>query len=382
MNKLIPFLTIVILADSCSSGSQDGVELTKKIRLRDSCLAVVDRLNDQIRGLNKEIAELDTTRKNNHRERVVSTKKLTRGTFWHYFEVQGTVQADKNILIAPETAGVVKKIKVVEGQRVRAGQTLMILDADVIQQSINEIKTMMDLANDLFERQQKLWDQKIGSEVQYLEAKNKKESLQNKLSTLQAQLDKAYIKAPEDGIIDEIIPKIGEMASPPIPVIRLVDLSKVYIKSDVSENYIKAVKKGASVIVQFPSLDEELEARITQVGNFINPNNRTFKIRINLENPDNLFKPNLLAVIKIKDFEQDSVIAVPSPYILADAGGKEYVFIIDREGDKKRAKKVFVESGLSYKGETMMKKGLNGNEELITEGSRTVTDKEIVSIKN
>ena len=380
--KLIPFVIIAFIIGFYNSCKHSGEELAEKIRLRDSCQAVVDELNIRIKEFNEEITELDTASGNNKRERVVSTKKLTRETFWHFFEVQGVVEADKNILITPEIPGIVKQIKVTEGQRVSSGQTLIVLATDVIWQNINEVKTQSELANDLFKRQQRLWDQKIGSELQYLEAKNKKESLENKLKTLRSQLDKATIKAPANGIIDEINPKTGELASPAMPVIRLVDLSRVYIKSDVSEKYIKAVKKGAEVLVQFPSLDEEVDATITQVGNFINPNNRTFKIKINLENPGNLYKPNLLAVIKIKDFEKDSVVSVPNAYILADAGGSEYVFIIDKDGAKSRAKKVFVESGLSYKGQTMVKKGLDGSEELITEGSRSVTDREIVVVKN
>jgi len=382
MNKiiLIQIVSLTFLIGACGSGSESN--LAKKIALRDSCQAVVDDLNSQIKDLNDEITELDSTLKKNKRIKVVSTKKLSAGKFFHFFEVHGAVEADKNILITPEMQGVVRQIKVVEGQKVSAGQTLMILDTDVIQKNVNEVKVQFSHANDLFNRQQKLWDQQIGSEVQYLEAKNRKESLENRLKALQAQLDQANIKAPETGVIDEILPKIGEMASPQMPVIRLVDLSKVYIKSDVSENYIKAVQKGATVLVKFPSLDEEVEAKITQVGNFINPNNRTFKIKIALDNSNNLYKPNLLAVIQIKDFEKDSVISVPSSFILADAGGKEYVYVVDKEGNKNRAKKVFVETGLAYQGATMMKKGLYGNEELITEGSRSVTDKEIVEIKN
>lgn len=378
--KLISFVIIAFILYSC--GRKSGEGLAEKIRLRDSCQTVVDELNIRIKELNEEIIELDTASGNYKRERVVSTKKLTRETFWHFFEVQGVVEADKNILITPEISGIVKQIKVTEGQHVSSGQTLIILNTGVFLQNINEVKTQLELANDLFKRQQRLWDQKIGSEVQYLEAKNKKESLENKLKTLRSQLDKAYIKAPASGIIDEIIPKTGELASPAKPVIRLVDLSMVYIKSDVSEKYIKAVRKGAKVLVQFPSLDEEVDATITQVGNFINPNNRTFKIKINLKNPGNLYKPNLLAVIKIKDFEKDSVVSVPNAYILADARGSAYVFIIEKDGVKNRAKKVFVEPGLSYKGQTMVKKGLSGNEELITEGSRSVTDREIVIVKN
>jgi len=380
--KLIPFVITVFILGSCGGSSKSGERLAEKIRLRDSCQVLVDELNIRIKELNEEITELDTTSGSNKRERVVSTKKLTRETFWHFFEVQGVVEADKNILITPEIPGIVKQIKVTEGQHVNPGQILIILATDIIRENINEVNTQLELANDLFKRQQRLWDQKIGSEVQYLEAKNKKKSLENKLKTLRSQLDKAYIKAPASGIIDEIIPKTGELASPSMPVIRLVDLSTVYIRSDVSEKYIKAVRKGAKVLVQFPSLDEEVEATITQVGNFINPNNRTFKIKINLENPGNFKKPNLLAVIKIKDFEKDSVVSVPNAYLLADARGLAYVFIIEKDGAKNRAKKVFVESGLSYKGQTMVRKGLSGSEELITEGSRSVTDREIVVVKN
>ena len=379
MNLMV--MAIALFMISCEPTGNSG-ELSKKIHLRDSCQAVVDELGVRIKELNEEISELDTTTNKNKRETFVSTLKVDLNTFQHFFEVQGVVEAERNIMVTAEIPGLIKQINVEEGQTVSKGQTMVILDTEVMERNIEEINTAYELAGDIFKKQESLWNQKIGSEIQYLEAKNGKEALENKLKTLRTQLEKAYIAAPANGVIDEIFSKTGEMATPPFPVLRLVNLSRMYIKSDVSENYYSKVKKGDPVIVKFPSLDEETVAEIIQIGSYINPDNRTFKIKIALENPSGTFIPNLLAIIRIMDFQKDSVVAIPGSYILADSQGEEYVYIIEERVNSVRARKIFVETGPSYAGKTMIKKGLMGNEELITEGARIVSDKEMVTVIN
>ena len=380
MRHTIKIALASIMVFGCGQESNENKELSKTIQKRDSIQTQIDSLKGEVRLLDNEIAELDPEQKKYRREIFVSAEKVTPAKFEHYFQVHGTIAAENNILITPEIPGTIENIRVKEGESVKAGQTLISLDTEVIDGSISEANTALDLAKDIYERQQKLWEQKIGSEIQLLEAKNRKESLEQRVKTLKAQREKSTITAPSAGTIDEILPRIGEMISPAMPVLRMVNLSSVYIKSDISENYLKSIAKNDPVEIEFPSLDIKTEAKINQVGNFINPENRTFKIRIDIENNLKLYKPNLLAIISIRDFEKDSAITVPSEYIMADANAKQYVFVVAEENKTKRAKKTYIESGPSHNGQTLITKGLKGGELLITEGARSVTDKEVVTI--
>ena len=382
MKKLIGGLSITILLGACGAGDGSG-ELAKKVTLRDSLQLVAKDLDAQIKKLNQQIAELDTNIIKNKRQVMVNTMEVRRTSFQHFFQVQGVVEADKNILISPEMAGVIQSIQVEEGQQVSQGQVLLSLDTDIIQRNIDEVKTALELAEEFYTRQQKLWEQKIGSEMQYLEAKSRKESLDKKLKTLQTQLAKAVITAPASGMIDEIMPKRGEMVMPGFPLIRLVNLSEVYLKAEVSENYHRYVSKGKNVEVIFPSLKDTVKSKISRVGNYINPDSRTFKINVDLKNPDEMFKPNLLAVIKVNDFEDTAAVVVPSTFLLASSSGKEYVYVIRKEEGKTRARQVSVQSGLSYQGYTMITGGdLKEGEMLITEGARSISEGEEVHVKN
>ena len=380
MKHTISMALASILIFGCGQGTNKNKELSTTIHKRDSIQTQIDSLKGELRLLDNAIAEIDPEQKKYRREIFVSTQKITPSQFEHYFQAHGTVAAENNILITPEMPGTIKSIHVKEGEAVKSGQMLISLNTDIIDGSINEANTALDLAKDIYKRQEKLWAKEIGSEIQLLEAKNRKESLEQRLKTLSAQREKSIITAPSTGTIDEILPRIGEMVSPAMPVLRMVNLSSVYIKSDISENYLKSIQKEDPVQIEFPSLDINTEAKINQVGNFINPENRTFKIRVEIENNEKLYKPNLLAIISIRDFQQDSAIAVPSEYIMADANAKQYVFIVFEENKTTRAKKTYIETGPTHNGQTLIINGLKENDLLITEGARSVTDNEIVTI--
>ena len=380
MKQKIGMALASIMIFGCGQRTTENQDLSTAIQKRDSIQTQIDSLKGEVRILDNTIADIDPEQKKYHREIFVSTERIAPEKFEHYFQAHGIIAAENNILITPEIPGTIKYIRTKEGENVKAGQVLMSMDTEVIDGSINEAKTALDLAKDIYERQEKLWEQKIGSEIQLLEAKNRKEALEQRLKTLMAQREKSNITAPSARTIDEILPRIGEMVSPAMPVLRMVNLSNVYIKSDISENYLKSIQKNDPVEIEFPSLETTTKAKINQVGNYINPENRTFKIRIDIENNLKLYKPNLLAIISIRDFEKDSAITVPSEYIMADANAKQYVFIVAEENKTTRARKTYIESGPSHNGKTLIIEGLNGDELLITEGARSVTDKEIVTI--
>ncbi|GAB5538651.1 MAG: efflux RND transporter periplasmic adaptor subunit [Salibacteraceae bacterium] len=308
----------------------------------------------------------------------VTTINLTPTDFSHYFTVQGVVEATQNAQLFPEVAGRITSIPVSEGDKVSKGQTLMTLDNRVVSNQISEIKSRLNLAKTVFEKQKTLWDQEIGSEIQYLEAKNNYESLQRNLETVQAQQSMYVVSAPFSGIVDEIIPKVGEMANPAMPAFRLINMDDVYVKADVTERYLDKIKAGDSVRVFFPSLNHETMTTIKRLGNFINPNNRTFKIKMELPNEERKLRPNLLAEISVRDYHVKGAVTIPTDLVQLTPTGQEFVYTIE-EGI---AKKKEITTGVSHDGMIEISSGLTGSEVLINKGARSIKDGDQVEIRS
>ncbi|NJO01633.1 MAG: efflux RND transporter periplasmic adaptor subunit [Bacteroidia bacterium] len=285
----------------------------------------VEKLNAEIAVLEKEIASVDPDFvKKEDNTVLVTTLAIKPQTFTSYIEVQGEVESDRNVVITSEINGVVRRVHVSEGQAVAAGQLLISQDSEVIRRSIDEVKTSMELAETIFERQSRLWEQKIGTEIQYLEAKNNVERLKRQLQTLQAQQNQANITAPFAGVVDEIVIRQGQNAGPGSELLRLVSSGVVNVVADVSEEYLSKVNVGDRVTVEFPSLEMSTEAPITLIGQTINPDNRTFRIEIAMANPSNRLKPDLLARVKIKEFQQPDALVIPVSLIQRDKIGDLY----------------------------------------------------------
>jgi len=337
----------------------------------------IDSLNKQLKIVENQLLKLDTTKKLH----VVTILPVKNEIFKHYIEIQGVVQADKNIEIRPEMGGTVTAIYVKEGQHVSAGQTLIQLDDIAIKNSIAELTTQLNLAKTTFDRQERLWNQKIGSEMQYLQAKAQKESLENNLASLKTQAKKMKISAPFSGIVDEVFPRIGELTSPQTPTVRLLNLDNVYIEADVTETYLPVVKIGTETILNFPSIGKEVESKIAQIGNYINPDNRSFKARINISNKDNTIKPNLLADLKIVDFKQEGLV-IPSTLVQKDQKGNNYVFTLKTENNENIVIKKLVTISKEYNNEVFITEGLEANDTLVDKGARIVKAGDIVKVKN
>ena len=256
---------------------------------------------------------------------TVTSFKAEVKDFNHYIEVQGTVKADQSIDLHAEMGGTVTAILTKEGSSASKGQILATLDSAVIDNSVLQLETQLALATTTFERQARLWDQNIGSEIQFLQAKAQKEGLENNMKSLKAQARKMKIIAPFSGTLIKFLRKQGSLRSPQAPFLRLVNLNNVYVESEVTETYLNSIKKGTKVLLNFTSIDKSLEASISQVGNFINPNNRSFKTRIDLKNTNNELKANLLADIKINDFNANGIV-IPSRIVQKDRDNK-HLFI-------------------------------------------------------
>lgn len=374
MKNLIPlFIAAVIVA---CSGPAENVQLKVLHEKRDSLKEEQKKLAFQVTEVELAIAKFDTTKKLTK----VTRYQVSPSHFAHYFELYGNVESDESINILPETQGEIKSIKVQEGQKVNKGDVLMTINTEILQKNRAQLKTNLELATEIYNRQKRLWDKKIGSEVNFLQVKANKESLENQIDALDSQIKLATVTAPFAGTVDEIFPKIGEMATPGMPLARLVNLNKVYIKTDVSENYLAHVKTGTDVHVSFPSLKKEIDTKIAFTGKYINPSNRTFVARIDIQNGESNIMPNLLAKLKVKDFENDSAIVIPSNLIQQSASGEDFTYVLESKGSTNVVRKQVLKTGMSYMGKTMITEGLNGDESLISKGARSVKDGQFVEI--
>ena len=374
--KKIAIIMLVIAMVSCTQ-KDDKESIKKQIA---ELKTTVAETNQKIKELQKKLdADSDSTA--NEQGVPVKLLEIKSMPFQHFFEANGRVEAENDAFISPEMNGQIKKIYVKEGQRVKKGKVLLKLNTKLIESSIEEVKTGLDLAKDIYEKQKQLWDQGIGTEVQYLKSKNAKESLEKKLVTLRAQMDMSVIKAPFSGIVDDIFLKEGEMAAPGMQVIQMIDLSNMYISADVSENYISKIKMGDTVLINFPSYpDLKLKAPVTRISNTINIQNRTFKIKLKVDNPDEILKPNILAVLKIKDFSTDSALVIPSIIMKQDTKG--YFIYRAIKNSKLIAEKTYIKPGISYGNQTSIEQGINEGDKVVIEGYNMVTNgSEIIEIK-
>ncbi|MBL7861873.1 MAG: efflux RND transporter periplasmic adaptor subunit [Cyclobacteriaceae bacterium] len=370
MKNLYVLLILFVLAACGNPEADSGLEAKKKEL--ESARNEMISLKEKIGTLEKEIVAMDPTFARNNNAVLISTWTLEAKPFAHFVDVRGAVESRKNVSLSAMTGGKVDQVYVREGQSVTAGQVLVSLEADILNSTIAELKTSLELATTIYEKQEKLWAQKIGSEVQYLQAKNNKESLEKRLEVAKAQLDQTMVKAPFSGTIDRVDALVGEMASPGIPLVRMVNPNDMYVKADVSEDFIGKLKAGDGVEIFFPAFDKKIKSTILSVGQVINAENRTFRVEARLENEVNA-KPNQVVVISVRDYVNPKVFQIPTKILQRDSEG-QYVFRIENQENTPVAKKVYVEPGLSYDGLTEILKGLTGTEQLVYEGFREVTE--------
>jgi membrane fusion protein, multidrug efflux system len=313
----------------------------------------------------------------------VSVSTLSKAPFEHFIEVQGRIDGNENIAVSPRSPGVVTKIFVKEGDHVRKGQLLAELDADVAKQNLKDLQTQLAFTSDMFERQKALWDQKIGSEAQYLDMKNKKESVENKIAALKEQINMSNITSPIDGTVEDIPIKVGQMASAsnPQPAFRIINFTRAKAVADVGEAYSAKINTGDQVKIFLPDYNEELQERVTFASKFINPTNRTFNVEIELPSNDRVFRANMIAVIRIKDYSNPSTISIPQNYIQSSKDEGLYAFIAKEENGKKIAKKIFIKAGVTYNGLTEITDGLNDGDKIITAGYKDLYDGQVIDYK-
>jgi RND family efflux transporter MFP subunit len=329
----------------------------------------------ELSQLEEKIKALENELEDNKTEEVVriSVAELDTQLFEHYIEVTGEVEADLNVNVSPESAGVIETVYAKEGQRVSSGQVLGKLKTDALKRSLEELKIQLDLAESNFQRQKNLWDQNIGSEMQFLQARTNKESLEKRIDGLNEQIKMSEIKSPVNGIVDIVYQEKGEIGGPQVPFAKVLNIDRVKIYADVSESYLTKVDEGQMVNVNFPAINRETKAPITRIGNTIDPNNRTFRIRIDMKNPDRMIKPNLVSVIRIRDYVSENAIVIPSLYIKEDFKG-DYTYIVEKLNGAERAQKVYLKTGMTNNNRTEVLEGLSAGMKIISEGHTQVVD--------
>ncbi|MCB0537259.1 MAG: efflux RND transporter periplasmic adaptor subunit [Bacteroidetes bacterium] len=375
--NLLYIIAVVLLLASCGGKKTDLDKLNKQ---KDKLTSKIKKLEGKLTTVENQIAELDTTKQENILE-LVNVEELKKTTFKHYIEAQGKTYSENNITITTDMGGLVKAIYVQEGQRVSKGQTLIQLDNSVVLNQIAELETALTLAKDVYDKRKRLWDQNIGSEIEFLQAKNNYESLINKKATANTQLSKLAIKAPINGYIDAVSLKLGEMAAPGYPAATIVNNTDMEVKIDLPEAYLGKVKVGDEILVDVPTLNTTKEAKVSAVGQTVNQFNRAFQITAKVDNKENDLKPNMLVEVKFLSKTFDNVIVIPAKFLQESAKGF-FVFTakVDNATGVATAHKINIEISDTYNGEVVVDKGLNAGDLLIKEGFRYVLDQQEIEL--
>ena len=334
-------------------------------------------LNTKIKTLESEVTKLDPKKAEIARVKDVTVAPVSSSTFRHYVELQGTIDAKNNVQVSPKSGGVVTAVYVKEGDRVRAGQAIAKVDDQIMRESVAELKTQLSLANTIFEKQAALWKQQIGTEIQYLQAKNNKEALERKLSTLNVQLAQSTVTAPISGVVDQVSVKIGQSAAPGVGLVRIVNLSQLKVVAKVSDTYSGSVRKGDPVVIRFPDLNRDIKSSISFVSTSVDAMSRTFTIEAPLPS-DNSLKPNMLAQVKINDQNIANAIVIDQNLIQNTEQG-QLVYVAVNEGGKKVAKAKQIKTGQSYDGRIAVTQGLQSGDQIVTNGYQDLVDGQPIS---
>jgi RND family efflux transporter MFP subunit len=365
------FILLASIAMACSAPAEQGSVEAKKKEL-DEAKKQASELNAKIVLLEKELAAADPSFVSNRNAILISTFIAERKDFEHFMEARGSVASRKNVYLSAQAGGEIIRVYVKEGQYVNKGQVLVSLNTEILRSSLAELENSYVLAKTIYEKQAKLWEQKIGTEVQYLQAKNNKESLEQKIATVKSQIDQMIVKAPFSGTVDRVDALEGQVTSPGAPLVRMVGNENMYVRADISEEFIGKIKSGDKVQIYFPNQDKKITAAVSSVSQVINPENRTFEIEIQLA-VNFMVQPNQVVVLTLRDYLSKNTFAVPTKLILRDNSG-QFIYTVEPKEGKQIARKLYITTGISYDGSTEVKEGIAGGEVIIGEGFRDVAE--------
>ena len=384
MKIIIHTLYIITFAISCSGDR--SITTSDLIRAKDlnglktqkeQKLKILNALKAELNQINDAISDLDPSEK----LALISMFEVKPENFDHYVEIQANIKTRQNVLLYPEYTGTLKKIYVEEGQEVKKGKLLAQIDDAGLKNQLEQLQIQTSLSKTTYERTQRLWDQNIGAEMQLLQAKAAYESQLKNIAQLKKQLQRTQILAPFSGVIDEIVANTGANLLPgQTPVMRIVNLKKMYTEASVPERYISQIKKGTTATVKIPMLDREYPTTVRQIGNFINPNNRSFRVETPLPNPDEMIKPNLSCKLKIKDYSNPEALMIPLSIIKENAVGKKYIFKLNPDGKDQiyRTEQTFIQLGKNSIDKVEVLAGIKSGDLLVDEGATIVENNQRV----
>jgi len=387
MKYIYSLIIVSVLLTSCRGDNNTSIETIiasqdlELIRKKKAELdASAQEISIKLQQLEKTIKELDPQEK----IPLITIFTAKEAVFNHFVELQGNVDTKQNLVIYPEYSGVLSRVYVKDGQKVSKGQILAKIDDGGLSQQLSQLEIQSNLAKTTFERQERLWNQKIGSEIQFLQAKAAYEGQLEATKQLQQQVGKTVVRAPFSGTIDDVITDQGSVVIPgQSQLFRIVNLDDMYIQTDVPERYVSDIVEGKKVKVEFPVLAKEVDAKVRQAGNFINPTNRTFKVEVAFPNKGMDIKPNLSAKLKINDYTNEKAILIPQSIISENAEGRQYVYTITNKTDNKATvKREFIETGKTQGDYIEVRSGIQNGEEIIDEGARSVKDGQDVKVLN
>lgn len=369
MKKLSTILLAgTLFLAACGGGKKDPQkELQDLLKQR-------TEIDKKIHDLEAKLGKKDSSDKS----KLINVDSVRLTEFKHYIDVQGSVDADDNIWVT-SIGGIVTSVKVSEGDRVSAGQILATTDAAALEKALEEARNGLSLATTVYEKQKRLWDQNIGSEIQYLQAKNNKENVEKTVQRLQAQLNMTQMRSPINGVVDEIKVRLGEMAAPGTPWngIRIVNTSKLKVRAKLADSELGKIKEGDKVAVDFPDLNKQIETTIKYVGKVVNAQSRTFNVEADIAGAENNLSPNMIAKMLINDKILKDVMVVPSNIVQRSVEGN-YVLVALKNGDKYEAHKKPVITGMEYNGQTVIESGLTPGDLIITFGYSELVDGESI----
>ncbi len=371
MYKYLIIALFSIFVVACGKSGDKRAQLEKLRKQK-------DQVSEQIKSLEKELAVEGVKDQTEKKFFDVSATEVKTQPFSHYVEIQGKLDGDDNVGVFVQTqGGIVKNIYAKEGDAVKKGQVLAQLDDMFYQQTLQEVQTLLQLQTDLYDKQKTLWDQKIGSEVQYISAKANKEATEKRIATLKSQMELCKIVSPIDGTVEEVGIKIGQMAIGALPSFRVVNFAKIKVTADIAESYSANVKKGDEVLLSFPDLKSEISANIDFTSRFINPINRTFNVQIRFVPSGQEFRANMITVVKIRNYYAPKALVVPINVVQNDSKGA-YVYVAETTGTDFTAKKYYVKKGEEYDGNIEIKEGIKEGDKVITSGYQTIEEGQFV----
>ncbi len=371
MKKYILASAVIVVLASCGTGSDKNSLAAKQSQL-DSLKKEQGNIKEKITKLEAEIAAIDTAKKEDKSKFVGITEMATQ-TFNHFVEVQAKVDGDEDVTVSPEMPGTITSVSVQPGDPVEKGQLLASMDDRTIHANLDAMKAQMDMAVTMFNKQKNLWDQKIGSEVQFIQAQTQKESMEKQYASMHAQWELTKIKSPIQGTVDQVNIKIGQSVAPGSPAVRVVNLSNLKVKGEVAESYISKVKRGNDVVLFFPDINKEVNAKLDYSGQAINMLNRTFNVEVRLNPKDGNFHPNQVVVLKIADYSVPNSFVIPVGAVQKSTDG-EFVYVAENENGKTIAKRKTVTSGMTYNGVAEIKNGLAQGDKVITTGYQNIIE--------